>query len=330
MTRRPQSALLLVAAATALAGCGSSQPPTSATSPGSPVQVPGTTGYLNSSSTQVTYLQWQQDPGGAFQGTDLSATATGTPPNETVNTTSSPIDGQITGSAVTLDVDFHTDQGVLAGNNLTLNVLQPNGTIESVAYHQASAADYDTALTQLQHAVSQADAQAAVQNALNTLQADNSAFTNANSVRDDLTTTTNDLQKERSDAANGNGENCYNIQSVVDYDAQSTVGYDVTSKAGSDVSHEQSGITQYRTDIQTLQNANTALQTTGMPALPAVASAITTAQQQLAEAIATTNQAIDTLNNDLATAYSIANAAGTGPCTGDGPGTPPPGLSHIS
>ena len=49
-----------------------------------------------------------------------------------------------------------------------------------------------------------------------------------------------------------------------------------------------------------------------------------------AEAVATTNNAIDSLNADLTTACSVANRAGTGPCASDGSGSPPAGLSHIS
>ena len=256
--------------------------------------------------------------------------STGASPNEIVNTSTSTIDGQIAGSAITLDIDFHTDQGVLSGSNLTLNVVQPNGEIVAVSYRQASPTDYDRALAQLQLAVTRTDDQASAQDALSALQADNNAFTNATTVRDDVAATANDLQKERIDAANGNGDSCYNIQSVVDYDAASSVGYDVTSKAGADVSREQAGIIQYRTDVQALWTADSALRAVGLP-VPAEANAvIATAQQRIAQAIRSTNQAVDTLNGDLTAAYSIANAAGTGACAGDGPGTPPPGLSHIS
>ncbi|MDH6144153.1 hypothetical protein P3T35_006190 [Kitasatospora sp. GP30] len=358
MYRRPVPVLLVLSAATVLAGCSSSHSavPSTTTQAGtvsdapaggtsgaasSPVQVPGTVGFLNTDSGTVSYLQWQADGRGEFSGTALQAAANGTPPDETVKPATSPISGQVNGSAVTLDIADRTDQGVLTGGNLTVNVIQQDGSIRSITYHQASATDYNTALSQLQQTVSSADAQekqqqsqaslqTSAQQALSTLQADNNAFTNAKAVRADLDKANSDLQQERRDIGNGNGDNCYNIQVTVDYDASTNVGYDVTTAASYDVGREQSALTSARSDIQAVQRAEAALNTAGLPATPGASDAITTAQQHDTEAVTTTNSAIDSLNSDLATAYSIAKSAGTGSCAGDGPGSPPAGLSHIS
>ncbi|WP_035803895.1 hypothetical protein [Kitasatospora mediocidica] len=358
MHRRPLPVLLLLSAATALAGCGSSHSavPGAVTQAGSvpdapaggtgggassPVQVPGTVGFLTTDSGTVSYLQWQADSRGEFSGTALEATADGTPPDETVKPATGPISGQVNGSAVTLDIAGHTDQGVLTGGTLTLNVIQQDGSIRAVTYHRASATDYDTALSQLQQTAGSADTQekqqqsqaalrTTAQQALSTLQADNNGFTNAKAVRADSDKANSDLQQERQDIVNGNGDNCYNVQVTVAYDARTNVGYDVTTSASYDVGQERSALTSAGSDIQAVQRAEAALSTAGLPATPGAGDAITTAQQHDTEAVATTNSAIDSLNSDLATAYRIANSAGTGSCAGDGPGSPPAGLSHIA
>ncbi|MDQ4504445.1 hypothetical protein [Sinomonas sp. ASV322] len=351
----PAPALLLIVAATALTACGNGQTSTASTSsqstaiagtatgaqPSSPVQVPGTVGYLNTGPGAITYLQWQSDGSGRFNGTAIEAAINGAPPNETVSPKTTSIYGQVNGTAFTLDINGHTDQGVLSGDTLTLNVIQNDGSIRAIAYRQATAADYNSALAKLQQTAqnadtqeqqrqSQANLQTTAQNALKAIQSDNNNFTNAKTVRNDLARTDNDLQKERQDAANGNGNNCYNVDSVVAYDATSVVSYDVTSSASYDVNQEQKAINGVRSDIQAVQSAEDALKTAGLPATPGASDAIATAQQHVAEAVATTNNAIDGLNADLTTAYSVANAAGTGSCAGHGPGSPPAGLSHIS
>ncbi|WAH99743.1 hypothetical protein [Arthrobacter sp. MMS18-M83] len=355
MRSRPTLALLLLIAATALTACGSDHSSVSSTGsqgtaitgtatgapPSSPVQVPGTVGYLNTGPGAITYLQWQADGSGRFSGTALSVTANGTPPNQTVSTSTTRIYGQINGTAFTLDINGHTDQGVLSGDTLALNVVQEDGSIRAITYRQATAADYNSALAQLQQTAqnadtqeqqrqSQANVQATAQDALKSLETDNNNFTNAKTVRRDLAQADSDLQKERQDAANGNGDNCYNIHGVVDYDARSVVGYDVTSSASYDVNQEQKAINGVRSDIQAVQSAEAALKSGGLPATNGASDAIATAQQHVSQGVATTNTAIDSLNADLTTAYSVANAAGTGSCAGDGPGSPPAGLSHIS
>jgi hypothetical protein len=350
--RRRQSLVLPLIAVTLLAGCGSNHAATGpaspstptvlgAATPSAPVQVPGTTGYLGTSPTSVTHLQWQPQSDGTFTGTALGAEATGNPPDETVNPGTTPINGQINGIALALDIDGHTDQGVLSGGTLTINVIQTDGSIRPITYHQASSADYNAALLHLQQWVQAADGQAqtqqanasaqtGAQNALSQLQSDNQAFTNAQSVRGDLAKADQDLKSEKQDAANGNGDNCYNVDTNVSYDATTNVGYDVTTDGAYDVTKEQDAVNSVGSHIQAVQSAEAALKAASLPPTPGASAAIATAQRQDAQAVATTNQAVDSMNADLAEAYSIANAAGTGDCAGHGPGSPPAGLSHIS
>jgi hypothetical protein len=71
------------------------------------------------------------------------------------------------------------------------------------------------------------------------------------------------------------------------------------------------------------------LAASGLSATPGAAAAISAVQAAIASAISTVNADIDHVNDDLVTAYQIADSVGTGACAGDGPGTPPAGVSHI-
>jgi hypothetical protein len=215
------------------------------------------------------------------------------------------------------------------GQNVCSALLQDGWTEDGQAEQSAQQQDQQTA-----HASAQASARAADQStadeALATLLDSNHTFTNAKSVRADLTTADNDLAQLRKDAKGGNGEDCYNVEYVVGYDAEYVVGYDVTNSASYDVDQEQQGITQLRSRITDLKDAQATLTADGLPTLPGASTAIATAEADLTAAITTTNKTIDDLNADLKTAYSIANALGTGDCANSGPGEVSPGLSHIS
>jgi hypothetical protein len=117
-------------------------------------------GYLFADPASVTFLQWRADSTGNLQGTENSASATGTPPDASVRTGTTSFSGRTNGTSVTLDVGLHTDQGVLSGTNLTLNVIQTDGSIRPIAYRQATPSDYNQALAALNATVQHADAQA--------------------------------------------------------------------------------------------------------------------------------------------------------------------------
>jgi hypothetical protein len=215
------------------------------------------------------------------------------------------------------------------GQNVCSGLLQGGWAEDAQAERSAQQQDQQTV-----HASAQASARAADQStateALATLQDSNSAFTNAKSVRGDLTTADNDLAQLRKDAEGGNGDDCYNVENVVGYDAENVVGYDVTITASYDVDQEVQGIEQLRSRITDLKDAQAALTADGLPTLPGAGTAIATAEAHLTTAITTTNKTIDDLNADMKTAYGIANALGTGDCADSGPGEVPEGLSHIS
>jgi hypothetical protein len=210
------------------------------------------------------------------------------------------------------------------------SALLQGGWTEDAAAEQAGQQQDQATEQASAEASERASAQSAAEDALAALQDTNRSFTNAKAVRDDVTTADADLAKEREDAKGGNGDYCYNVESVVGYDAESVVGYDVTSSAGYNVDQEQQAVTGIRTQITTLQQALADLTTVGLPALPGARAAISTAQTNNATAITTTNKAIDHLNGDLKTAYNIANTLGTGDCADSGPGEVPDGLSRIA
>ncbi|MFJ8363991.1 hypothetical protein [Streptomyces sp. NPDC093984] len=215
------------------------------------------------------------------------------------------------------------------GQSLCSSLLQGGWTEDAQAEQTAQQQDQVT-----EHASAQASAQAAdqrtAQDALATLQGSNRSFTNAKSVRDDVETADKDLAQLRKDAKGGNGEDCYNVENVVGYDAENVVGYDVTTTASYDVDQEQQGIKDLRSEISALKDGLAALAADGLPTPPGASTAIATAEAHITTAITTTNKAIDHLNADMATAYSIANTLGTGDCANTGPGETPEGLAHIS
>ncbi|WP_369394612.1 hypothetical protein AB5J72_49180 [Streptomyces sp. CG1] len=117
---------------------------------------------------------------------------------------------------------------------------------------------------------------------------------------------------------------------MVDDDAESDVGYDMNTSGSYDVQQETDGIQSRRSDVSAVERAEAALKVDGLPALVGAGAAISQAQQDVTQAVATTSKAIDDMNADLKMAYQIANTLGAGDCAGDGPGATPASLSHIS
>ncbi|MCT9003570.1 hypothetical protein [Streptomyces rhizosphaerihabitans] len=215
------------------------------------------------------------------------------------------------------------------GQSVCSELLQDGWVEDSLVERSAQQLDQQAAQASAQATARAAD-QSTAKKALAGLQSSNRAFTNAKSVRGDLTTALKDLAQLRKDAKGGNGDDCYNVEAVVGYDAEAVVGYDVTSTASYDVDQEQQSIKDLRSNITDLKDAQAALTADGLPTLPGASAAITTAEAYITTAIATTNKAIDDLNATMKTAYSIANTLGTGSCANSGPGEAPEGLSHIS
>lgn len=232
------------------------------------------------------------------------------------------------------------DGGQIYGQSLCSNLPQNGWSEDTSAEQQARSQDAQAAQQQADAqasasaAAAQASARAAdessAQQDLGNLQTDLNGFTNAQKVRDDVTTTDNDLARERQDAANGNGDQCINASTTVYNDAATTIYNDVLTSGYNDSDNEETGIQQLRKEVSAVQSDESTLRNDGLQLLSGMDDAISAGQQQAAEAVATTNKAIDQLNADLASAYQVANSAGTGDCANDGPGAAPSGLSHIS
>jgi hypothetical protein len=167
------------------------------------------------------------------------------------------------------------------------------------------------------------------QNDVSTLTQDANFSSDVSSVANDVQSTDNDVATTRSDAANGNGDQCINASTTVYNDAATTVYNDDLTTVYNDVGAVASDISKVRGDIATVQSDQAALQNSGLPATSGAAAAISAAQSAIASAISTVNADIDHANGDLDTAYQIADSVGTAACAGDGPGTPPVGVSHL-
>ncbi|MCU1612632.1 MAG: hypothetical protein JWO98_172 [Frankiales bacterium] len=137
-----------------------------------------------------------------------------------------------------------------------------------------------------------------------------------------------DLAKTRGDAANGQGDNCYNVSTVqydatskVGYDATNDVGYDATNDVGYNINEARTNLTSLRQSLQQIAAEN--------GAAPADASAVIgNATNAIATAITQANNDIDKANTAATAAYNVAAGMATGSCSGYGPGTFQP-VQHI-
>lgn len=358
MNHGRRSHLLLAAIAVlALGGCSSSPRVLGERSSSSkaPVNVPGTVGYLYTSSSGINFFQWQTDASGAIQGTQMSASIYGDAPSEQVSTNRSDISGQVNDSSVTLDIGFHTDQGVLSAGTLSLNVVQQDGSIQPIVYRRASDADYNAALAKLNSAVqqtnnqqSQADNRAAAeQQVAKDYQAIGSDETNVksdlSSLKDTVSSTATDVGTVHSDERNvlsesGNGTDngtvCGDAASVSG-DAASVSG-DASSLSGdlssftSDLTSLDSDARSLSTDLAALLKIEPGYTGGGNEPSPSTArEAVSGASSAASADVQSANGDIDKENSYVSTAYGYAaDAEKAGNC-GELPSPPSP-ISHVS
>lgn len=138
-----------------------------------------------------------------------------------------------------------------------------------------------------------------------------------------------DLAKTKSDAANGQGDSCYNVSAVA-YDASSDVGYDATDDVGYDATSDIGYvINQARQDLASLQALTQRINGEGGTAPSASASTSSSVAGAIASAISRANSDIDQANAAATAAFKIAADLSTGACTGYAPGSFQP-VPHIS
>jgi hypothetical protein len=292
--------------------------------------------YLASGSGWVDYLQWNSTGSGSL----TDDTLTGSPPNEQVSSGQTSITAYVNGSEVTF-TGLQQQNGTLTNSTLTLQVLQPDGTLGTDTFTPATQNQFNAAVQTLQNEAN-SDNSAAVQQQAQASQASANAAAEQTASSDlatvqgisfssdlaklgaDVTKTNTDLGTVKSDAANGpNGSSgdCYNLEGVVDSDVEGTIDADMEGSTAADVDAITNDIGTARQEVSTFQGDLSNLQSTGLPAPAGAAAAVTAAQNAISAAVSTANGDISAVNADVVTAYQVANGIATNDC--DGPGSPP-------
>lgn len=202
-------AVLWVACAFALNGCGSTAPSAGEASSGGggPSAVPagssGSSGsFVGKASNAVVFVTWTQNAGqlsGELQeGTLQTDSGSGT---ESVANDSVSFAGTISGSSVTLTLNQGLGAttnltGTLTGNELNLNYPGQGGSVITLQMQPGTANDYNQDLNTLQSQANQANYQA---------QQAQAAQQRANSVASDAHTVANDLNSLQSAVSNASG-----------------------------------------------------------------------------------------------------------------------------
>ncbi|HEX3828224.1 MAG TPA: hypothetical protein VHV82_13240 [Sporichthyaceae bacterium] len=371
LKRRAVAVAMTVSTVLVLAGCETtstgvvSTSSTGSSSAGSaPVQQGTQTGegsYLSSTAAQVVFVRFTDNgSGGVLSGlmdivnADANST-TGT------DTTENSFTGTRNGPDVTLSIPLDgTMTGTLQNGTLSLNIPQSSGQLATETFQSATVNDYNAAVAALQNAgYAQADTNAqaaaqqqqaeaaaqaaaakqaqdtkdqqAVQSDLSALQQDANFSADVAQLWNAVSGADSDLAKTRSDAKQGQGDDCYNVSNGVGYDAVNNVEYDAQNNVGYDLQNNLGpNIATARQDIKTLQSDAAQLNTDGLPVPSTVAQAINAARSAISKAASTANGDIDRTNADVIAAYAVANGMATGSCVGDGPGNPPQGLAHLS
>ncbi|KHL02954.1 hypothetical protein LK10_11245 [Sinomonas humi] len=146
----------------------------------------------------------------------------------------------------------------------------------------------------------------------------------------DLTQTAADLQRTRSDAAKGGGDQCLNASTTVYNDAATTVYNDVQTNLYNHSLDLENQAQTVRQEVSNLQSDLQALQNDGATGPSEAPSEISGANAAIAATVAAANQHIDQGNAYVATSYQVANGIAVGPCAGTGPGNPPEPVKHIN
>jgi hypothetical protein len=136
--------------------------------------------------------------------------------------------------------------------------------------------------------------------------------TDRSGMDSDLRGEAKDLASLKSDAAGGQGDNCYNVQTVA-YDAAQNVGYDMNA---------------LRQDASNLQAIVQTINSEGGSAPTDTAASLSAASTAASEAATAANSDIDQANALATTAYATARNLATGNCADSGPGTYTP-VPHI-
>ncbi|MGW1008386.1 hypothetical protein [Streptomyces sp. NPDC002520] len=309
-------------------------------------------GYLYTEAAEVTFLQWPADHVGDVEGTIDSAVASGSPPDETVATSTDSFTVRINGHSVTLQLGAHTDYGSLSGDTLTLNVRQSDGSIRPITYRRASPADYNHALATLRKTVSGANSRTerdqqtaqeikslsddykavgadtgALKGDLSTLKSD------VTTAGDDLKTAHDDEKKVLTEASTGTEDVCVDANGVdvdangvsVDADGVSTDLVTVTD----DLSALRKAVSSLRSSLQVVRKDVPAYNGgDGNPSPAEAEKAMAGAQSSITDFVKQVNTNIDQVNAHVSDAYGYSAAASKAGHCGSASSAPTP-IAHI-
>lgn len=281
-----------------LAGCGGSPHPKAASGALAAESSPSSSaaklpGFLSIANNGAVFLQWQR------QGSDVSGKR-----SESYYDPSSPTQlqaqadaftGTITGSQVSLTFDNgDTWSGTISGSSMTLSYTGSDGSIQTLDFRPASAAQYNAAVeatkARVAGAVTRQQHQQAVSNARGQVETDASALADAvSSLQDDTSTLNGDsfsgdistiqgdvqtvqgdlqtVQSDSSDVACSDAGVAANDADVAAND-ESVLRNDVQVDAN-DVQRVQSDIAAIRSAQQTLASDNAVVPNYVSPDVPA-------------------------------------------------------------
>jgi hypothetical protein len=312
-------------------------------------------GYMARTSSYVEYLSLAPRPGAGWAGTLLTDSAESTGNSEPqpayqVSTSTSPVTVTQSGSTVAVTLEGLLAQvtlrGTLSGDQMILTIPDADsGEIDTGTLTEASSAQFNSAVSALNKTIAadntaayrsyQAQQQAQADTAAeDQASSDMAALANADSFTDDLAALAKDVSQAQSDLGaveqavnDGQGSYCDGVYNA--NDAVYTVNDDSYSLSD-DLDTLTDDIATARKDIQTLQGDLSSLQSSGLPAPQGANSTISAAQSAISSAVSRANSDIDAVNGYVASAYSAANGMATGSCSGNGPGSTPTPISHIS
>jgi hypothetical protein len=307
-------------------------------------------GWVGTAQGAALFMQWTRngnDVSGSLVETNLNSSNS----SKTDNYNES-FKGTVSGSSVTLTFSgvFGSSSnlsGTLQDTKLILSFPQKDGSIQTVTMNDGTIDQYNQDVSSLTsqaqsnaQASAKASADAAIQkriagehqdaaDALATLQKHLNFTSMVDGISKDAARTAADLQRTRTDAAQGQGDYCLNASATVHNDAAASVSNDVNASLSNDVAYLKNAISTVNSDIGDLQAALSTLAADKGDAPAGAQDAIDKANAAVASATDSANQSIDQANADLVAAYAVANGLATGACAGQGPGKPPAPLAHI-
>ena len=119
--------------------------------------------FLAISASEVSFLQFYEQPGNGISGSDYSGSLSGSPPYEVVDNQTTIFSGTIAGAQLKFKFKgrYAYVHGELTGNALLLQVTQSDGGLAEVTYNKATPAQYAHALAALETTVQEVNSEAA-------------------------------------------------------------------------------------------------------------------------------------------------------------------------